>query len=42
MGWRGGVASSFPLVLESNEVKGGKVSGSRMRTCLFAVVTGGH
>lgn len=31
----GGVASSFPLVLESNEVKGVKVSGSRMRTRLI-------
>lgn len=34
-GHGGGVASSFPLVLESNEVKGVKVSGSRMRTCLI-------
>lgn len=33
LGGDGGVASSFPLVLESNEVKGVKVSGSRMRTC---------
>lgn len=31
----GGGTSSFSLVLESNEVKGVKVSGSRMRTCLI-------
>lgn len=29
--WRRGGPSSFPLVPESNEVKGVKVSGSRMR-----------
>lgn len=34
--WRRGGPSSFPLVPESNEVKGVKVSGSRMRTHLTA------
>lgn len=34
--WRRGGPSSFPLVPESNEVKGVKVSGSRMRAHLTA------
>lgn len=35
--WRRGGQSSFPLVPESNKVKGIKVSGSRMRTHLTAL-----